>query len=484
MDQNNDGEEGGLPTKSTLSGEQGCQAKALSQEQHQRPESPEPRAVSMKSHHSMGVPISFTKQQTAEAQMQQRSDSPVPSCVSLKSNWSMETPLNFKEDRHCVDTKIHQHTSEVPCGQSGQQHQTDLDYIFMLLEENIVTFVKNELKRCQRILSTDHPECSEKWREDEAAVDSEEKEQMKSSREAFVKITQHFLRRMKKEELADCLQWRTSAAMCQYKLKSNFKKKFQCLFEGISRTGTPTPLNQIYTELYIKIWDLTLHTSQETRGARVKGLSAGLGLEDPHWRLDTVRLDHIGVQWLKPGLRKYACELTLDPDTAHRNLVLLEKDMVTVEEEQQQYPDHSERFQSWYQLLCRNALNARCYWEVSWKGLVSVGVAYKRIKRSGFSDDSCIGGNDSSWSLDCSDGGYSVWHNNRVKIIRKPAPSTVWNTVAVYVDWPAGTVSFYKVSHDTLSHIHTFHCTFTQPLYPAFRIRSEFTYGVVSWLSL
>ncbi|CAI5668469.1 unnamed protein product [Oreochromis niloticus] len=38
---------------------------------------------------------------------------------------------------------------------------------------------------------------------------------------------------------------------CQLKLKSNLKKKFQCVFEGISTAGNPTLLNQIYTELYI-----------------------------------------------------------------------------------------------------------------------------------------------------------------------------------------------------------------------------------------
>uniref|UniRef100_A0AAZ1XR38 NACHT domain-containing protein n=1 Tax=Oreochromis aureus TaxID=47969 RepID=A0AAZ1XR38_OREAU len=38
---------------------------------------------------------------------------------------------------------------------------------------------------------------------------------------------------------------------CQLKLKSNLKQKFQCVFEGISTAGSPTLLNQIYTELYI-----------------------------------------------------------------------------------------------------------------------------------------------------------------------------------------------------------------------------------------
>uniref|UniRef100_A0A665VII8 NACHT domain-containing protein n=1 Tax=Echeneis naucrates TaxID=173247 RepID=A0A665VII8_ECHNA len=41
------------------------------------------------------------------------------------------------------------------------------------------------------------------------------------------------------------------AQVCRHKLKSGLKKKFQCVFEGISKAGNPTLLNQIYTELYI-----------------------------------------------------------------------------------------------------------------------------------------------------------------------------------------------------------------------------------------
>uniref|UniRef100_A0A665TMB3 NACHT domain-containing protein n=1 Tax=Echeneis naucrates TaxID=173247 RepID=A0A665TMB3_ECHNA len=56
---------------------------------------------------------------------------------------------------------------------------------------------------------------------------------------------------MKQEELADCLQSKSCAPVCQHKLKSALKKKFQCVFEGISKAGNPTLLNQVYTELYI-----------------------------------------------------------------------------------------------------------------------------------------------------------------------------------------------------------------------------------------
>ncbi|KAM3603065.1 uncharacterized protein V6R79_016007 [Siganus canaliculatus] len=106
----------------------------------------------------------------------------------------------------------------------------------------MLSFVRKELKKMHKLLSPD-----ESQREDEEADDEEQR----SSREALVKITLHFLRRMKQEELADRLQSRTSAPRSRSELKSNLKKKFQCVFEGIAKAGNPTLLNDIYTELYI-----------------------------------------------------------------------------------------------------------------------------------------------------------------------------------------------------------------------------------------
>ncbi|KAK2920619.1 hypothetical protein Q8A73_000104 [Channa argus] len=199
-----------------------------------------------------GVPPSKTtlcgghESQTKDQRMKkQRPDSAEPSWVSMKSDGSMDRPINFKDEQP-AHGRVEQQSSEVHSDQFAQQHQPDLDSIFMLLEDNIVTFVKNQLKEIQRVLRPDYPEWSESQREAE-----EDEEQRRSSRESFVKITVNFLRRMKQEELADCLQSRFHAAVCRRKLKSDLKKKFQCVFEGIAEAGNPTLLNQIYTELYI-----------------------------------------------------------------------------------------------------------------------------------------------------------------------------------------------------------------------------------------
>ncbi|XP_068584925.1 protein NLRC3-like isoform X7 [Cebidichthys violaceus] len=219
--------------------------------QQQREKSPEPSCVSMKSDHSKGRLITFKDgRRSYDPERKLEGAEPEPSCVSMKSDWSMDRPIDFKDGRHSVDQREDQESSEVPRGQSAQQHQT-LDSIFMLLEENIITFVKNELKKIQKGLSSDYSECLESQRKDEEVLDGKDEEQRRSSREAFLKITLHFLRRMKQEELADRLQSRLLAAVCQRELKSNLKKKFQCVFEGIAKAGNPTLLNQIYTELYI-----------------------------------------------------------------------------------------------------------------------------------------------------------------------------------------------------------------------------------------
>uniref|UniRef100_A0AAQ4R827 NACHT domain-containing protein n=1 Tax=Gasterosteus aculeatus aculeatus TaxID=481459 RepID=A0AAQ4R827_GASAC len=244
MNQAEDPEDGVPPSEAPLCGEHDSQTKA--QRTHQRP-GPGPSCVSMKSNRSMEHPLEFKDVGPSNdaSSHQQRGKSPEPRCLSMKSDHSMGQWIDFKDGRRSYDPEEDQESSEVPTGLSAQQHQTHLDSIFKLLEENILTFVKNELKKIQKVVSLDYPECLEK--EDEEELDEEQKR----SREAFVKISVHFLRRMKQEELAERLQSRLHAAVCQRELKSNLKKKFQCVFEGIAKAGNPTLLNEIYTELYI-----------------------------------------------------------------------------------------------------------------------------------------------------------------------------------------------------------------------------------------
>ncbi|XP_066517853.1 stonustoxin subunit beta-like [Hoplias malabaricus] len=192
--------------------------------------------------------------------------------------------------------------------------------------------------------------------------------------------------------------------------------------------------------------------------------------EDPHCRLDTLRMDHAGENRIKPGMKKYACELTLDPNTVNTRLSLSEGNRkVDRVWERQSYPDHPERFSDEWQVLCRESLTGRCYWETEGSGWeVYISVAYKSIRRKGGRDDCLFGANEKSWSLICCNHNYSVRHNkNRTDL---PPPPSSSKRVGVYVDSPAGTLSFYSVSTDThtLTHLHTFTTTFTEPLCAGF----------------
>ncbi|KAM9540309.1 NLR family CARD domain-containing protein 3-like isoform 3-T3 [Salvelinus alpinus] len=204
----------------------------------------------------------------------------------------------------------------------------------------------------------------------------------------------------------------------------------------------------------------------------VRLLSAGL--EDQHCRLEKLNVEHGGENTMKPGLTKYVCDLTLDLNTVNRRLSLSEKNRkVTWRTEKQPYPDHPERFnKDCRQVLCRQGLTGRCYWEVEWTGYrVDIGVTYKGISRKGKGDDCCLGCNGKSWSLFCYNNSCIARHNKNSTIIDVPSNSS--HRVGVYLDWPAGTLSFYRASSDTLTHLITITSTFTEPLYPGFRVHDD-----------
>ncbi|KAM9530708.1 uncharacterized protein ACWYII_042283 isoform 9-T21 [Salvelinus alpinus] len=198
-------------------------------------------------------------------------------------------------------------------------------------------------------------------------------------------------------------------------------------------------------------------------------LSAGQG--DPRCKLMKLNVDHGAECRLVSGLRKYACRLTMDPNTANAHLLLSEENRkVTRVDKEQHYEDHPDRFKWHPQVLCREGLSgSRYYWEVMWDcGKPDIGVTYKGMSRMGWGSDSWIGQNTKSWSLNCAGEGDYYFYNagGNITFFRGP----VLHRVGVYLDWPAGTLSFYSVSFGKQKHLHTFYTTFTEPLYPGFWI--------------
>ncbi|KAJ8246608.1 hypothetical protein GJAV_G00253390 [Gymnothorax javanicus] len=174
---------------------------------------------------------------------------------------------------------------------------------------------------------------------------------------------------------------------------------------------------------------------------------------------------------------QYSSQLTLDSNTAYIYLRLSEGyRKVTCVRRIQLYPDHPERFDSWEQVLCREGLSGRCYWEAEWRGGdygVYISVSYKEISRKA-GGDCGLGRNNKSWALFCSPSRYSFLHNNEETKI--PVPSS--SRIGVYLDHRAGTLSFYSIS-DTMTLLYRVQTTFTQPLYPGFRV-----YGTGSFIKL
>ncbi|XP_042564056.1 stonustoxin subunit beta-like [Clupea harengus] len=154
---------------------------------------------------------------------------------------------------------------------------------------------------------------------------------------------------------------------------------------------------------------------------------------------------------------------TLDPNTANRSLHLSEGNRrVEMRDEYQSYPNHPDRFDIWDQVLCREGVTGRCYWEVKWSGkCVYIAVSYKSLSRKGSHD--WFGQNDQSWSMDLSNSSYYFWHNSKNTAV----PLVASSRIGVYVDHRAGTLAFYSIS-DTMTLLHRVQTTFTHTLYPGF----------------
>ncbi|XP_044224888.1 tripartite motif-containing protein 16-like [Thunnus albacares] len=164
----------------------------------------------------------------------------------------------------------------------------------------------------------------------------------------------------------------------------------------------------------------------------------------------------------RAGFLKYSHEITLDPNTANTYLLLSDGNRKAERMTQKQpHSSHPDRFIDYCQVLSRESLTGRCYWEVEWRGgKVRVAVAYKNISRAGGSNKCIFGLNDKSWALRCDTNSYIFWFNN----ITTPVSGPQSSRVGVYLDHRAGILSFYSVS-ETMTLLHRVQTRFTQPLY-------------------
>uniref|UniRef100_A0A3Q0SV00 Tripartite motif containing 16 n=1 Tax=Amphilophus citrinellus TaxID=61819 RepID=A0A3Q0SV00_AMPCI len=166
-------------------------------------------------------------------------------------------------------------------------------------------------------------------------------------------------------------------------------------------------------------------------------------------------------------LTLYACELSLDPTTAHEDLAISEGEkevMLCHQRSKNPGVRYPERFIHRRQVLCREGLQGNCYYEVEVKGdKAEIALAYKGIDRKSRNKLSAFGANANSWSLDRSKN-YSVSHNSESILLTTP-PSH--HRIGVYLKFQNGTLSFYEVS-DSMNFLYKVEAKFREPLYPGF----------------
>ncbi|KAM4551921.1 E3 ubiquitin-protein ligase TRIM39-like [Odontesthes bonariensis] len=164
-------------------------------------------------------------------------------------------------------------------------------------------------------------------------------------------------------------------------------------------------------------------------------------------------------------LQQDAVDVTLDPDTAHPNLMLSEDGkQVNHCGVEKNLPDNPERFSHCVNVLGNQSFSSgRFYFEVQVKGKTewTVGVARESINRKG------------NISLSPQDGFWTVCLRNGNKYTAAADPpvglslQSVPGKVGVFVDYEQGLVSFYDA--DAAALIYSFTgCCFTHKLHPYF----------------
>lgn len=169
---------------------------------------------------------------------------------------------------------------------------------------------------------------------------------------------------------------------------------------------------------------------------------------------------------------KYLCEITLDPNITHPAIALSEGNRrATLKERPLPYYSHPDRFIHCYQALSREGLIGCCYWEVTKRARLFVGVAYKTMSRA--AGECIFGFNSHSWALKCERESYEFYHNK----VQIPVSGPRSSRIGVYLDHRAGILEFYSVTQ-TMSLLHRVQTTFTQPLYAG--IRFYYNYGDIA----
>lgn len=184
---------------------------------------------------------------------------------------------------------------------------------------------------------------------------------------------------------------------------------------------------------------------------------------DPQYNLSHLQLNlsHGGRNRMIPGLKKYWCDLSWASKQTHAGLQFSDD-----HREVSRSDETPDRVLVWG----GRGLSGRFYWEIEASEPFSAGVAYqsKELEET----ELRLGENKTSWSFVCSEEGCYAFHNNQAF----PVPSAHCSRssrLAVFLDHPAGVLSFYRVSGDSRTTLHTFREKFTKDLFPAAELKKK-----------
>ncbi|XP_076584570.1 E3 ubiquitin-protein ligase TRIM39-like [Chaetodon auriga] len=164
-------------------------------------------------------------------------------------------------------------------------------------------------------------------------------------------------------------------------------------------------------------------------------------------------------------VQQYAVDVTLDPDTAHPNLILSDDGkQVNHGDVRKTLPDNPERFSLCVCVLGKQSFSSgRFYFEVQVKGKTEwdFGVARESVNRKG---EITLSTEDGYWTIWLRNGNeYGALDDLVVSLSLRSQPQKV----GVFVDYEEGLVSFYDV--DAAALIYSFTgCSFTEKLFPYF----------------
>ncbi|XP_052465135.1 E3 ubiquitin-protein ligase TRIM39-like isoform X2 [Carassius gibelio] len=364
-----------------------------------------------------------------------------------------ERPLDLfcRDDQTCVCSFCtetdHKNHNTVPIEEESQEKKTEL----MKTQKDLQLMIQNRIKKIQDIKLS-------------AEVRKRNTEKEKAVRvELFTDLIRSIERHQ--TELLEMMEEQQKAA----------EKQEQDLIEELEQEITElkmrnTELEQLsHTEDHLHLLQIhsSLCSSRNTRNWPEISMKTHESLETLRRALtqlkDTIdeKLTLTELKWMQ----QYAVDVTLDPDTAHPNLILSDDGkQVRHGDIRQKLPDKPKRFDTCPCVLGKEGFSSgRFYFEVQVKGKTDwdLGVARESINRKG---EITLSPSDGYWTVILWNGDeYKACDDPRVSLSLRVKPQRV----GVFVDYEEGLVSFYDV--ESSSHIYSFTAqSFTEKLYPYF----------------